>query len=142
MQLALFKFRELGKKFISEYWEGIKLATKLVDADEIIMKKMAITVIDVLSNLPTISVGLVRIELKSRNLKFKNTSDPITIKTEKKEKISKLISKLKLPFLSSLSLLTYREKSPKVTIIIEKYAKIAPATDNRAKIFSSSKRLL
>ena len=73
------------------------------------MKKIAITVMDVLSNLPTISVGLVKIELKSRNLKFKNTSDPITIKTEKKEKIIKLISKLKLPFLSSLSLLTYRE---------------------------------
>jgi hypothetical protein len=104
------------------------------------MKKIAITVMDVLSNLPTISVGLVKIELKSRNLKFKNTSDPITIKTEKKEKIIKLISKLKLPFLSSLSLLTYREKSPKVTIIIEKYAKIAPATDNRAKIFSLSMR--
>ena len=106
------------------------------------MKKMAITVMDVLSNLPTISVGLVKIELKSRNLKFKNTSDPITIKTEKKEKIIKLVIKLKLPFFSSLSLLTYLEKSPKVTIIIEKYAKIAPATDNRAKIFSSYKRLL
>ena len=80
-----------------------------------------------MSNLPTISVGLVKIELKSRNLKFKNTSDPITIKTEKKEKIIKLAIKLKLPFFSSLSLLTYREKSPKVTIIIEKYTKIAPA---------------
>ncbi len=47
----------------------------MVDADEIIMKKIAITVMDVLSNLPTISVGFVKIELKSRNLKFKNTSD-------------------------------------------------------------------
>ena len=92
------------------------------------MKKIAITVRDVLSNLPIISVGLVKIELKSRNFKFKNTSDPITIKTEKKEKIIKLAIKLKLPFLSSLSFLTYREKSPKLTIKIEKYAKIAPAT--------------
>ena len=104
------------------------------------MKKIAITVMDVLSNLPTISVGLVKIEPKSRNLKFKNTSDPITIKTEKKEKIIKLVIKLKLPYFSSLSLITYREKSPKVTIIIEKYAKIAPATDNRAKMFSLSRR--
>ena len=67
------------------------------------MKKMAITVIDVLSNLPTISVGLVKIELKSRNLKFKKTSEPITIKTEKKEKIIKLAIKLKLPFCNSFS---------------------------------------
>ena len=54
---------------------------------------------DVLSNLPTISVGFVKIELKSRNLKFKNTSDPITIKTEKKEKMIKLEIKLKLHLL-------------------------------------------
>ena len=53
---------------------------------------------DVSPNLATISVGLVKIELKSRNLKFKNTSDPTTIKTEKKEKIIKLAIKLKLPF--------------------------------------------
>ena len=106
------------------------------------MKKIAITVMDVLSNLPTISVGLVKIELKSRNLKFKNTSDPITIKTEKKEKLIKLAIKLKLPYLSSLSFLTYREKSPKLTIKIEKYAKIAPATDNKAKIFSLFRRFL
>ena len=39
MKLALFKFKELGKKLISEYWDGIKLATKLVDADDIIIKK-------------------------------------------------------------------------------------------------------
>ena len=45
-------------------------------------------------------------------------------------------NKLKLPFLSSVSFFTYREKSPKVIIIIEKYAKIAPATDKRAKMFS------
>ena len=35
-----------------------------------------------------------------------------------------------------------REKSPKVTIIIEKYAKIEPATVNKAKILSLSKRFL
>ena len=49
----------------------------------------------VLSNLPIMSVGLVKIELKSRNLKFKKTSDPTTIKTEKTEKIIKLAIKLK-----------------------------------------------
>ena len=96
----------MGKKLIREYWDGIKLATKLVDADAIIMKKMTITVIDVLSNLPIISVGLVKIELKSKNLKFKNTSDPTTIKTEKIEKIIKLAIKLKLPFVNSSSFLT------------------------------------
>ena len=116
------------------------MAIKLVDAEEIIIKKIASTVISVLSNLPTISVGLVKIEFKSRNLKFKNTSEPITINTEKKEKIIRFAIKLKLPFLSSVSFFTYREKSPKVTIIIEKYAKIAPATDNRAKMFSLSRR--
>ena len=59
-----------------------------------------------MSNLPIISVGLVKIELKSRNLKFKNTSEPITINTEKKEKMIKLAIKLKLPFFSSSSFLT------------------------------------
>ena len=96
----------MGKKLIREYWDGIKLATKLVDAEEIIIKKIAITVMSVLSNLPIMSVGLVKIELKSRNLKFKNTSDPTTIKTEKIEKIIKLAIKLKLPFLNSSSFLT------------------------------------
>ena len=96
----------MGKKLIREYWDGIKLATKLVDADEIIIKKIAIIVINVLSNLPIISVGLVKIELKSRNLKFKKTSDPTTIKTEKIEKIVKLAIKLKLPFVNSSSFLT------------------------------------
>ena len=96
----------MGKKLIREYWDGIKLATKLVDADEIIIKKIAITVMSVLSNLPIMSVGLVKIELKSRNLKFKNTSDPTTIKTEKTEKIIKLAIKLKLPFFNSSSFLT------------------------------------
>ncbi len=132
----------LGIKFISEYCEGIKLATKFVEADAIIIKKIAITVMDVLSNLPIISVGLVKIELKSRNLRFKNTSDPTTIKTEKKEKIIKLAIKLKLPFVNSSSFLTYREKSPKQVIIIEKYAKIVPLTVNKGKIFLISKKFL
>ena len=59
-----------------------------------------------LSSILTSPIGLVKIELKSRNLKFKNTSDPTTINTEKKEKIIKLAIKLKLPFFSSSSFLT------------------------------------
>ena len=63
--MCLFKFKLLGKKLISEYWDGIKLATKLVDAEAIIIKKRAIIVTCKLSNFPIISVGLVNILSKS-----------------------------------------------------------------------------
>ena len=57
----------LGKKLIREYCEGIKLATKLVEAEATTIKKSAIIVICILSNLPIISVGLVNILSKSSN---------------------------------------------------------------------------
>ena len=50
------------------------------------------------------SLGLVKIEFKSKNFKLRKTSDPITIKTEKKEKITKLNIKLIFPFFNSFSL--------------------------------------
>ena len=52
------------------------------------------------------------------------------------KKNNKFRSKLKLPLFTSLSLFTYLEKSPKFTIIIEKYAKKVPATENKAIKFS------
>ena len=77
-----------GIKFIREYWDGIKLATKLVEIDAIIIKNRTTTVICKLSNFPIISFGLVKIEFRSKNFKLRKTSDPITIKTEKKEKLT------------------------------------------------------
>ena len=93
------------------------------------MKNITIIVKKVLLNLPIISVGFVKILSISIRLFFKTISDPITINTEKKEKITKLNNKLKFPILSSLSFFTYLEKSPKLTITIEKYAKIVPAIE-------------
>ena len=111
-----------------------------MDADAITIKNRAIIVICRLSNFPIISVGLVKILSKSENFWFKKISEPVTIKTEKKENIIKFIIKLKLPFLKSLSFFTYLEKSPKLIIKIEKYANIAPATVNKgAKLFISKK---
>ena len=46
----------------------------------------------------------------------------------KKEKIIKFKIKLKFPFFNSFSFLTYLEKSQKLKITIEKYAKMVPAT--------------
>ena len=71
------------QKLIKEYWEGIKLATKFVEAEAIIINNNTIVVIAKLSNLPIISVGLVKILLISSNCSFKKTSEPTTIKTEK-----------------------------------------------------------
>ena len=100
IKLDDFKFNLLGIKFINEYWEGIKFETKLVDTDATIIKSKAIIVIVKLSNFPIISFGLVKIEFRSKNFKLRKTSDPITIKTEKKEKIIKFKIKDKFPFLS------------------------------------------
>ena len=120
IKLDNFKFNLLGTKLIREYCDGIKFETKLVEIEATIIKMKAVIVMAKLSNLPIISLGLVKIEFKSKNFKLRKTSDPITIKTEKKEKIIKLNIKLKFPFLSSFSLLTYLEKSPKFTNRIEK----------------------
>ena len=87
-----------GIKFIREYWDGIKLATKLVEIDAIIIKNRTTTVICKLSNLPIISVGLVKILSKSSNFKFKNASEPITIKTAKNENRIRIKIKLRFPF--------------------------------------------
>ena len=60
----------------------------------------------------------------------------------KKENIIKFKIKLKLPFFKSLSLFTCREKSPKLIMIIEKYAKIVPATVRIGAILSELRKLL
>ena len=59
-----------------------------------------------LSNLPIISVGFVKILSIFSKFLFKITSAPITIKTAKNEKIIRFKNKLKLPFFNSLSFLT------------------------------------
>ena len=74
------------------------------------------------------SVGFVIILSISENFWFRSAADPATIKIEKKEKIIKLISKLKFPLSNSLTFLTFLEISPKLIINIEKYAKTVPAT--------------
>tara|TARA_B100001564_G_scaffold344878_1_gene342897 strand:- start:8 stop:367 length:360 start_codon:yes stop_codon:yes gene_type:complete len=61
---------------------------------------------------------------------------PETINNAKKEKINKFKIKLRFPFLSWLSSLTYLEKSPKLKIIIEKYANTVLVTvTNGPKLF-------
>ena len=62
-------------------------------------------------------------------------STPITIKIAKIENKIRLIIKLKFPFFNSLSFLTNLEKSPKLTIIIEKYANIVPKTVRKGEMF-------
>ena len=98
----------------------MKLATKFVEAEEIMIKNRTTIVICILSNFPTISVGLVKILSISENFWLRKTSDPVTIKTDKKEKIIKFKIKLKFPFFNSCSFFTYLEKSPKLIIKIEK----------------------
>ena len=120
VKLALLRVNLLGIKLISEYWDGIKLATKLVDIDATTIKNKTTTVICKLSNLPIISVGFVKILSKSSNLRFKNASEPTTIKKAKNENIIKFNNKLKLPFFKFCSSFTYLVKSPKLIMIIEK----------------------
>ena len=111
-----------------------------MDIEATIIKKRTTTVICKVSNLPIISVGLVKILSKSSNFKFKNASEPMTIKTEKNENIIRFKSKLRFPFFKFFSSFTYLEKSPKLIIIIEKYAKIVPATVmSGAKLLISKK---
>ena len=106
----------------------MKLASKLVDAEAIIIKIKTRFVISKLSIFPIISVGLVNIVAKFSGFCFKKTSAPVTMNSEKNENIIKFNVILKFPFFNSLSFFTYREKSPKLKIIIEKYAKTAPYT--------------
>ena len=61
------------------------MATKFVEAEAIIIKNRTTIVICMLSNFPTISVGLVKILSISENFWFRKTSEPVTIKTDKKE---------------------------------------------------------
>lgn len=82
-----FKFNLLGIKLINEYCDGTKFETKFVEIEDTIIKEVKQLLFTVkLSNLPIISLGLVKIDFKSRNLRLSRTSDPITIKTEKKKK--------------------------------------------------------
>ena len=83
-----------------------------------------------------ISVGFVN--NLSTEIRFfsKTILDPNTKEIAKNEKINKFKNKLKLPLFKSLSLFAYLEKSPKLTIIIEKYAKKVPATESKAIKFS------
>ena len=91
-----------------------------MDAEAITIKNSTNVVIWILSYLPIISVGFVKILSMSENFWFKSASDPATINIEKKEKIIKLISKLKFPLPNSLVFLTFLEMSPKLIINIEK----------------------
>ena len=120
----------------------MKFATKLVEIDAIIIKNNTTTVICKFSNLPMISVGFVNILSKSSNLRFKNASEPTTIKNAKNENINKFNNKLRLPFFKFCSSFTYLAKSPKLIIIIEKYAKIVPATVNKGAKLLISKKFL
>ena len=114
------KEKDEGSKLIKVYWEGIKFAIKFVDAEAMIIKIKAKETKRILSNLPIISVGLVKIISTFCWFKFWNASAPVTINNEKNEKIIRFKIKLKLPFLNSCSFLTYLEKSPNDKIIIEK----------------------
>ena len=97
------KEKDEGSKLIRVYWEGIKFAIKFVDAEAIIIKIKAKETKRILSNLPIISVGLVRIISTFCWFKFWKASAPVTINNEKNEKIIRFKIKLKLPFLSSFS---------------------------------------
>ena len=71
---------------------------------------------------------------------FKKASIPDTINKAKNENIIKFSIKLKFPFFSSLLSFTYLEKSPKLKITIEKYAKIVLVTVIKGpKLFLSKK---
>ena len=116
-------------------WDSCKiLLNKINDKIKKLHEKAEVVIVNDNSNInkPKFKFFSNIDKIKILNL---NTSDPTTIKTEKIEKIIKLPIKLKLPFVNSSSFLTYREKSPKLVIIIEKYAKIVPVTVNKGKIF-------
>ena len=87
------------------------------------------------------SVGLVKILDKFSGSCFKKASTPVTINKANTEKIIKFNIKLKFPLLSSLSFLTYLEKSPKLKITTEKYAKTVPVTVINGPILSLLKKL-
>ena len=137
---ALLIDKEKGKKFTKVYWDGIKLTIKFVEAEAIIIKIKAKTTRNKLSNFPRISVGFVKILFKFSGSCFKKASMPETINSAKKEKINKFKIKLKFPFLSWPSSLTYLEKSPKLKITTEKYAKTVLVTVIKGpKLFLSRK---
>ena len=92
--------------------------------------------------MPIISVGFVKILSKSSNLRFKNASEPTTIKKAKNENINRFNNKLRLPIFKFCSSFTYLAKSPKLIIIIEKYVKIVPATVNKGIKLLISKKFL
>ena len=102
VKLTVLKLNMLGLKLINEYWDGIKFAIKLVDADAIIIKNKTITVTCKLSNLPIMSVGLVNIFSISLNCCFKKISDPVTINTANIENIIRFTNKHKFPFFNSI----------------------------------------
>ena len=77
---------------------------------------------------------------KLGTLQKKENNGWIYLNKAEKEKIIKLNIKLRFPFLSWLSFLTYLEKSPKLKITIEKYAKTVLVTViNGPKLFLSRK---
>ena len=82
----------------------------------------------VLSILPIISLGFVSRPSTLILFLTKIISEPMTINIAKKEINIKFKTRLIFPKLSCFSLLTYLEKSPKLTIKIEKYANKVPVT--------------
>ena len=141
MTLELFNERDEGIRLINEYCEGIKFAIKFVEAEAIIIKIKTKFVISKLSNFPIMSVGLVSILFRFSGSSFKKASAPVTINNVKNEKIIKFNNKLKFPFLSSFSFLTYLEKSPKFKITIEKNVNVVPVTVINGAILFLSKTL-
>ena len=107
IKLELFNDKVEGFKLIKVYWEGIKLAIKLVDKDAIIIKIKAKFVISKLFKDPIISVGFVNILDRFSGFWFKKPSTPTTINNAKNENIIKFKIKLKLPFFNSVSSFTY-----------------------------------
>jgi len=106
IKLEVFKERDDGIKFINVYWEGIKLATKFVDNEAIIIKTRTKLVISKLFKDPIMSVGFVSILDKLSGSCFKKLSTPVTINKAKNENIIKFNIKLKLPFFNSTSFFT------------------------------------
>ena len=74
--------------------------------------QITIIVIWIFPIFPIISVGFVKILSIFSIFLFKKISEPITMKTAKKEKINKFNNKLKFPFFNSFSFFTYLLKSP------------------------------